>query len=960
MQHFIMAWALALATVLGGCASAGAATYNWSLAALTPGSSMQDPANWVGGVTPASGSENLTIVVGRWHRPLGLRQDIAPTFTLQRLQMSATGYPSDFGYRNGLHGGVWRFDDLGAAPSIHVGNAEFTAPVEFAAPTTVQIEPYEGLTFRHLTMRAAVFRGQMDSAYAPSVLTIVDGSIDTTGVYTLEGGLVANVQTEIGGTIILSGDAQQQTWYALPQLAPSTITAGSAIDAVYGSVALPSSHLGRLSMQNTQVMPRPGSVFTIDNLVHRGGWNQLGGLRAYAPPVSGGGDYPPGDGTFDLGSQVRTIDITEGGAESGLLIGSKVAQGSIIKTGPGWLGLFHPDNVFTAPIVVSEGTLAGHTNTLGTSVVNNSRVYLVAGNLSSPLISGPGSVQVGDVVFSAAQSYTGGTDIQRRASGDAATLLGDFSSSNAGELAFVQETDGAFTGRLSGNVRVSKSGSGVLSLGGSSAGDHDLRLLQGGVKFLNDTSVGSGKLIVDTTHAVTIEAEGSRIFTGVTQFATPAAFVGAGDIRFTNTSEKTLATTLTHEGTGTTQFDGRFILAANGALVVKSGRLIVGDSSMAGGFTASGQIVIDGGVLTARNLGFLTLPNVTLAGGVLNVPGGFALPLGSVFTGHGGVDGRIAAVEGSTIAANGALALGDPAHPAGIDFGGELYTGPHAVTLLDANQAVLGSYTRLGAEGEAGALTASNGLLLHPGRSIVGHGRIETPNLPSKPLTANGDIQGDSPSAPLELTGFVTGGGRLDNVLLSGVYSPGTGAGVTGIGRAALASSAVLSMEIGGSVQGVYHDALAVDGALALNGTLQIRFISSYRPRVNDQFHLLQGEQHGAFVAFDFPGLDPGLEWDTSRLYDAGHLRVALQGDYDQDADADGADFLLWQRGYGQTSGATDLDKWRSRFGAHGASPASVPEPAALTIGAIAMGWAPFAGRRPARRAAPFFRRSHL
>ncbi|WP_428303728.1 matrixin family metalloprotease [Lacipirellula sp.] len=69
---------------------------------------------------------------------------------------------------------------------------------------------------------------------------------------------------------------------------------------------------------------------------------------------------------------------------------------------------------------------------------------------------------------------------------------------------------------------------------------------------------------------------------------------------------------------------------------------------------------------------------------------------------------------------------------------------------------------------------------------------------------------------------------------------------------------------------------------------------------------------------------------------------VTLPGDFDLDGDVDGADFLVWQSGFGSSYDADDLAIWREHFGA--TSPittavATVPEP----IGALLM-TAAFAG----------------
>jgi len=70
---------------------------------------------------------------------------------------------------------------------------------------------------------------------------------------------------------------------------------------------------------------------------------------------------------------------------------------------------------------------------------------------------------------------------------------------------------------------------------------------------------------------------------------------------------------------------------------------------------------------------------------------------------------------------------------------------------------------------------------------------------------------------------------------------------------------------------------------------------------------------------------------------------VELPGDFDFDADVDGADFLIWQRDLGD---ATNLADWQDNFGATAAVSAvkAVPEPSSLLLACI-MAMAAAAGR---------------
>jgi hypothetical protein len=77
--------------------------------------------------------------------------------------------------------------------------------------------------------------------------------------------------------------------------------------------------------------------------------------------------------------------------------------------------------------------------------------------------------------------------------------------------------------------------------------------------------------------------------------------------------------------------------------------------------------------------------------------------------------------------------------------------------------------------------------------------------------------------------------------------------------------------------------------------------------------------------------------WNTSQLYTAGLLRVALSGDYNFDGSVDAADYVVWRKTDGSQEG---YDTWRAHFGetagsgsgATASANAAVPEPTALGL----------------------------
>lgn len=70
----------------------------------------------------------------------------------------------------------------------------------------------------------------------------------------------------------------------------------------------------------------------------------------------------------------------------------------------------------------------------------------------------------------------------------------------------------------------------------------------------------------------------------------------------------------------------------------------------------------------------------------------------------------------------------------------------------------------------------------------------------------------------------------------------------------------------------------------------------------------------------------------------AAGITPTLPGDFDEDDDVDGADFLKWQRGFGAPYNAGDLADWKANFGATAvAAAATVPEPTTLGLACSAV-----------------------
>jgi fibronectin-binding autotransporter adhesin len=128
-------------------------------------------------------------------------------------------------------------------------------------------------------------------------------------------------------------------------------------------------------------------------------------------------------------------------------------------------------------------------------------------------------------------------------------------------------------------------------------------------------------------------------------------------------------------------------------------------------------------------------------------------------------------------------------------------------------------------------------------------------------------------------------------------------------------------------------DTLNVTGALAAAGTLSVTLNpGAPAPQLGNVFDILDfGSASGAFQTFNLPTLGSGLTWDTANLLVTGELSViaavGTPGDFDNDGDVDGRDFLVWQR----NPSIGNLSDWQTNYGAGPLSAAtSVPEPSTV------------------------------
>ena len=276
-----------------------------------------------------------------------------------------------------------------------------------------------------------------------------------------------------------------------------------------------------------------------------------------------------------------------------------------------------------------------------------------------------------------------------------------------------------------------------------------------------------------------------------------------------------------------------------------------------------------------------------------------------------------------------------------------------------------------GNQGQASALaTLTNVELTSAGRLVVAE------------LNGGGGLATNSSTATLTLIRSRVTAPQLDVATKVGA-TLGTATGRLEIndslvdiaGPVNFGSGATASFALGGTnrsigISGPGHYGAIDAQSTTLAGLLEVTLASGFMPTAGDVFDLIRTSQPRTttFAATVLPSLAAGLSWDIAYLPTAVRLSVigsVLSADFDGDGDQDGADFLLWQRGFGLTAGATrsqgdadgdhdvdsaDLANWKANFGippSAGSAAVAAPEPhLGILAGTAGVGIAALGRRR--------------
>ncbi|MEA2877704.1 MAG: subtilase-type serine protease [Hyphomicrobiales bacterium] len=409
-------------------------------------------------------------------------------------------------------------------------------------------------------------------------------------------------------------------------------------------------------------------------------------------------NWANGGGGFDIANAANTFTVGQTlGGPGGL---TKLGPGTLALTGPntysggttlagGTLSISANNNIGTGPLALLNGTtlqLNGFfnfthpTSIAGDPTVNVPTVGVVT--MSAPITDGatPGELVktgTGTLIFTAANTYTGGTFIDRGTlqlgnSGASGSILGDVR--NDANFAIVRSDVFTFAGLISGAGRFEQAGSGTTIFTANNT-------------YTGNTVISGGTLQLGaggTTGAIAsslVTNLGILAFNRSNIYDFDAVISGTGAVQ--------------QNGTGTTIFGATH--SYTGATSVNAGTLIVNGSIA----TSSGVTVNTGGTLGGTG----TLPKTTINGGTLspgNSIGTISINGSLSFVGPGNY-----IVEVSPTAADKTNVTGAPGSAAlagtlsAIATGG-LYTVGKKYTVLNATGGVSGTFANLAVSGSFG------------------------------------------------------------------------------------------------------------------------------------------------------------------------------------------------------------------------------------------------------------------
>jgi autotransporter-associated beta strand protein len=444
----------------------------------------------------------------------------------------------------------------------------------------------------------------------------------------------------------------------------------------------------------------------------------LNGTNTYTGGTTVSGGTLQGNTRSLQGNIVDNAIVNFDQAAAGTYAGNISGAGSLTKTNSGTLVLAGT-NTYTGGTTVTGGALQGTTQSLQGAIVNQSAVVFdqgAAGTYAGNMTGAGALMKIGDgtLVLAGANTYSGGTLVGRGTlQGDSRSLQGDIL--NQASVVFDQTSNGTYAGNMAGAGSLTKSGGGVLVLGGSNSYTGGTTVgagtLQGNAQSLQGTIVNQGSVVFDQAApgaylgnmsgagslvkqgAGVLALGGTNSYSGGTTVAAGALLGNANSIQGNVVNQSVVAFEQAGNGTfggvmsgsGALVKQGAGVLALTGANTYSGGTLVSAGTLQGTTRSLQGDILNQGAVVFDQNDGGLYAGNMAGIGslmkqgiGAINITGDF-----SQFTGATTVAGGLLSINGM--------------------MGGSLFVGAGGM---------------LGGNGTVPSVTLQSGSTLAPGMSV--------------------------------------------------------------------------------------------------------------------------------------------------------------------------------------------------------------------------------------------------
>ncbi len=247
-----------------------------------------------------------------------------------------------------------------------------------------------------------------------------------------------------------------------------------------------------------------------------------------------------------------------------------------------------------------------------------------------------------------------------------------------------------------------------------------------------------------------------------------------------------------------------------------------------------------------------------------------------------------------------------------------------------------GIATFAGTATNSGDINAIDSVLNFPA-GLTNNGQLNLIN-----TTVNGSVSNSATVAVAGLgtfAGDVTGSGDFTGsgtAVFAAELAPGDSlARINFAGDVTLEPTSTLAIEIAGLTAGSEFDQLSIAGDLNLGGDLIVSLLGGFTLGTSMEFVIaeIDGTLTGTFAGLadgalvgNFGGTDLFIDYDGGDGNDVALFTAGLPGDFDNDGDVDGADFLVWQR----DPNVGLLTDWQTNYGTTAplaVAATTVPEP---------------------------------